>query len=112
MLLGLNEGEGLNFVIDFLPGRLGVDPELELPAVLELDLHFVDNLVGGVLGELVDFAQGEEQGLVVLHIQADLIVGYDELGLLVLAVGQLAEHELGVMQHCDLPLLDLIFPQA
>lgn len=112
MPFGLNEGKHFDPVIDFLPGPLGVDSELKLAAVLELDEHFVDALVSGVFVELVDFAQGEEDGVVEWAQQTDLVVGHNEFYFVVLALGQLADHELVVVQDHHLSLFYFVFLEA
>lgn len=62
-------------------------------------MHFVDTLVGGVLVELVDLAEGEEYGVVGTAYDTQLIVCDYEFDLIVFAFRQLAENVLIIVQH-------------
>ena len=102
----------LNIIVYFPPHQLGIDAELEEPAVLEANQQFVVVLVVGVLVQFFDLAEREvDQSLA--EFEHDLVVTEDEADLVVLAVDGLAAHEFTVHQdgHFSFHHLVLLYPQ-
>ena len=86
VLFGFDKSKHFNPIVNLLPSRLRIYSKFVFPAIFELDKHFVNTLISGVLIEFINFTERVKNGITRMTKNANFIISDYEFDLVVFAL--------------------------